>query len=229
MTNEPDSISETFNTLGGAIYRLLIPGDSRIEYRINALRGTTYTTIDAYNPDGRFGQEKDPFTAMGQHRDGNLLMNEEFEFGFLAEQELFNEIASALFALLTKSDTHVEYLISAVKSTSWEQVRVFGREGRFDSPNGKFYTPSYPLEISAKADELRAACYREGAGTWFSAKITVTLQGTASAEYNYDQEPWWDAPIDPVAYVHDQEAFPRELSAQPEWLRQRLAEGRARH
>ncbi len=56
----------------------------------------------------------------------------------------------------------------------------------------------------------------------------MTPEGGATAEYNYDSEPEWDVPIDPIAYVTDQEKFPRHEEHQPDWLKQRLAEGRAR-
>lgn len=58
-------------------------------------------------------------------------------------------------------------------------------------------------------------------------RITVTVSGSATAEYNYDDEPQWDAPVDPVVYVTDQEEFLCDEDKQPEWLRQQLAEGAA--
>ncbi|PPG30293.1 hypothetical protein C5E10_12510 [Pseudoclavibacter sp. RFBG4] len=75
-------------------------------------------------------------------------------------------------------------------------------------------------------DALRAASYREGAGTWFSAKFTVTAAGAFTAEYNYDEEPEWTHEIDSIAYVTDQKHFPRDEEHQPEWEKAKLAEGR---
>lgn len=45
-----------------------------------------------------------------------------------------------------------------------------------------------------------------------------------SADFNYDDEPTWETSIDPVLYVQDLDKYPRDESAIPGWLRQRLAE-----
>ena len=58
--------------------------------------------------------------------------------------------------------------------------------------------------------------------------LRANADGSATAEYNYDEEPKWDVPVDPIAYVTDQDAFPRDEAHQPEWLKLKLAEGRAR-
>jgi hypothetical protein len=80
-----------------------------------------------------------------------------------------------------------------------------------------------PLEASIALRKLRAASYRDGSGTWFGLRLTVLPDGTAKAEYNYDDEPEWDAPVDPVVYVNDLKKFPRDEEHQPEWLRQKVA------
>ena len=49
-----------------------------------------------------------------------------------------------------------------------------------------------------------------------------------SATFNYDDEPDLGTSLDPVAYVYDAKTFPRDDVHQPEWLKQRIAEGRAR-
>ena len=67
--------------------------------------------------------------------------------------------------------------------------------------------------------------YQEGLGTWFSAVIRVDRNGVVDATFNYDDEPEWDAPVDSIAYLTDQEAFPRDVENQPPWLQQKIAEG----
>ncbi|RLP80780.1 hypothetical protein D9V34_00770 [Mycetocola lacteus] len=131
---------------------------------------------------------------------------------------------------LRPGDTRIELLTSVLRGGSRARVRIYNASGNLVSPpsSERYYSGEFTWDLGIAIDKLRAACYREGAGTWFSATITVTEQGTTNAEYNYDNEPEWDTPIDPAAYVEDQEFFPRDLSAQPQWLRQRLAEGQAR-
>jgi hypothetical protein len=109
-----------------------------------------------------------------------------------------------------------------------QHIRAYNPDGRFPSPDGPFNDASGSFELSDAMERLREASYREGSATWFGVRVTVTASGSATAEYNYDDEPRWFAPVDPVVYVRDQEKFPRDEDKQPEWLKQRLAEGRAR-
>ncbi len=74
---------------------------------------------------------------------------------------------------------------------------------------------------------LRKVMYRPGAGTWYGAIFDANPGGSLTSSFNYDEEPEWDAPVDPIAYVTDQQKFPRDEANQPDWLKQRLAEGRA--
>ncbi|MDI2036943.1 hypothetical protein PJL15_04086 [Paenarthrobacter nitroguajacolicus] len=71
------------------------------------------------------------------------------------------------------------------------------------------------------------AAYKPGLGTWFSIKMVVTAAGSASAEYNYDDEPEWDFPVGGAAYVRDQEKYHRSEDMILGWLKQKLQEGRA--
>jgi hypothetical protein len=81
--------------------------------------------------------------------------------------------------------------------------------------------------LNLALDRLRQACYVEGKGTWFGIAVTVTRDGAATAEYNYDAEFEWNHTIEPTLYVREQEMFPRDLEHQPEWFQRRLAEGQA--
>ncbi len=78
-------------------------------------------------------------------------------------------------------------------------------------------------------DRMREAMYRPGSGTWFSVEMTVTAEGDMSAKFDYDNEPDFGlGGVDPVAYVNDAKKFPRDEAHQPAWLKQRMADGRAR-
>ncbi|MBF4636302.1 hypothetical protein ITJ38_17975 [Agreia pratensis] len=147
--------------------------------------------------------------------------------GLLAEKDLFNSVGRQLYGLLFAGDTRIEYLSTRLTSVTFERVRAYCPTGSLHSPEGNFRSVRRPRELGQALGGLRAACYREGSGTWFSVRFVVTATGAATAEYNYDEEPEWDAPVDSVAYVADQEKFPRDVDKQPEWLKQKLAEGRA--
>lgn len=149
--------------------------------------------------------------------------------GIGAEQEAFTELAKLLYRLLKPGDTSIEYVVSATEPVGRHLLAAYNAGGKHSSPDGPFNdVPEASIELSDAMDRLRAASYREGAGTWFSARIVVTAEGGATAKYNYDEEPEWDSPLDPIAYVTDQAKFPRDVENQPEWLKQKLAEGRER-
>ncbi|MFZ4842302.1 hypothetical protein [Mycetocola saprophilus] len=155
-------------------------------------------------------------------------MINENDAGLLVESQTFNDLGRELYKLLGPGDTQLEYSVNMLRGTGQSTTRVFTPQGDFERGGERFRSTGTSVPVLKATRALRQACYREGTGTWFSATITVTAQGAANAEYNYDNEPNWDTPIDPAAYVEDQEFFPRDLSAQPQWLRQRLAEGQAR-
>jgi len=148
--------------------------------------------------------------------------------GLIGGQVAFDELGVSLFRLLSSGDERVEYLGSVLSSVTYERVRAYNPDGKFDSPNGRFNSIRLPYKVSKLSRALRSANYRAGAGTWFSIRLTVTAAGAATAGYNYDSEPEWDVPVDPIAYVTDQEKFPRDEDKQPDWLKQKLTEGRAR-
>ena len=75
---------------------------------------------------------------------------------------------------------------------------------------------------------MRDVMYRPGVGTWFSAVLRVDRSGSVDGEFNYDEEPEWAAPVDPIAYLTDFEKYPRDIENQPEWLRIKLTEGNER-
>ncbi|MEP9395109.1 hypothetical protein ABLE94_23020 [Gordonia sp. VNK1] len=75
---------------------------------------------------------------------------------------------------------------------------------------------------------MRDAMYQPGLGTWFSAVLRVDPSGGIDGEFNYDDEPQWAAPVDPIAYVTDAKKYPRDVKLQPEWLQAKLADGHGR-
>lgn len=148
--------------------------------------------------------------------------------GLLAQQEAFDRIGSELFRLLVEGDERIVCSASSTAPTSLVETFRYRVDGRLEDPDGRGESERTPVAVIVALKALRRACYVPENGTWFGVRITVTPDGRATAEYNYDLEPEWDVPIDPIAYVTDQEKFPRDEDCQPEWLKQKLAEGRAR-
>ena len=149
--------------------------------------------------------------------------------GLQAEQQAFNEVGVALYRLLEEGDDRIEYRASMTAAVQSARILAYNPAGRYETSEGRANSPRESDELSDALGRLREASYRPGAGTWFSVRIVVTSDGAATAEYNYDKEPDFGlGGIDPIAYVTDQEKFPRDETKQPEWLKERLAEGRAR-
>jgi hypothetical protein len=69
--------------------------------------------------------------------------------------------------------------------------------------------------------------HRNDLGTWFTADLEVHRDGHVQAEFDYDSEPEWNFRIDPVAFVTDNEKFPRDFAHQPAWLRPQISEAGA--
>ncbi|UPL15691.1 hypothetical protein [Microbacterium galbinum] len=135
---------------------------------------------------------------------------------------------AALAKLLTPGDTKIVYSLLATTAVAESRVMAFNPDGRYSTPDGRANSPRLTEELRDAAHALRAACYRPGAGTWFGAVLTVTAAGDVSAEYNYDDEPAWDSPLDPIAYVTDAKTFRRDAEHRPPWLAAQLAEGESR-
>ncbi|MGO2750329.1 MAG: hypothetical protein ACTIA6_09790 [Pseudoclavibacter sp.] len=150
------------------------------------------------------------------------------EQGFFAEKIASDDLARALAGQLRQGDEAMVMLCSALAPVSLEQTRAIRPDARAVSDGVHYESLRTPDSVSDARRALRAASYRDGAGTWFSAKFTVTAAGAFTAEYNYNDEPEWDVPVDSIAYVTDQKHFPRDEEHQPEWLKAKLAEGRVR-
>jgi|GEM_PF-6777512 len=91
----------------------------------------------------------------------------------------------------------VDLLLNASRSIIWASffTDCWGNpDGRFSSPKGAFNDADGSFELSQAMKELRRAAYKPGSGTWFSMNMVVTSKGSATAEYNYDDEPQWDSP-----------------------------------
>lgn len=148
--------------------------------------------------------------------------------GLLEQKAALDDVSRLLYGLIGPGDTEVQLRVNALTVVTGSiQVLVFNPEGRYATPDGKVNSPTLPFAVYGALDALRAAMYREGAGTWFSATFRVTAAGSATAEFDYEGEPRWDVPPAPGVYVADLESYPRDAEHIPEWLSARLAEAAA--
>jgi hypothetical protein len=142
--------------------------------------------------------------------------------GAIAATGAHDEIARHLHASMPPGATEVILRTSQLAAVTTATVEARRNGQHLDWLRPRAVIPGESIR------RLREAMYRPGAGAWFSARFTVTSEGTATAEFNYDDEPEWDAPVDPIAYLTDQDKFPRNEKNQPEWLKNALADARRR-
>jgi len=143
-------------------------------------------------------------------------------------KELFNKVGVFLYQMLSEGDDRIQFDFLATRSVSGPSIAAYNPNGKYERPDGRINSVRSTRELTDAMKELRAAHYRVGSGTWFSARIVVTKDAAATAEYNYTDEPdWGSAAAAPTAYLDDQEVFPRSEDKQPDWLKKKLAEGRA--
>lgn len=147
----------------------------------------------------------------------------------LVQQGAFDEMASVLFGLFSDGDERIVYVSRGMGPYGEADFWAVRPDGAHISPFGRANSLEGPDEDGFDFAEirLRKACYQEGRGTWFGLELTVTPEGSATAKYNYSEEPEWDRPIEPTLYVQEQEKYPRDPEYQPEWFKKRLVEGQA--
>lgn len=144
-------------------------------------------------------------------------------------QAAVNDVGMQLYRLLSPGDDRVEFTISSTAAVTSPEILAFNESGEFETAEGRVNSLPGSPELWQAVRDLRTTSYKTGVGTWFSARIVVKPDSSTSATFNYDEEPdWGTLPLDPVAYVTDQEKFPRDENKQPAWLKEKLAEGRAK-
>lgn len=83
-----------------------------------------------------------------------------------------------------------------------------------------------PMKVSVRMDELRAAMYEKGRGSWFTACLVLEPPDHYEITYDYDSEPDYVPPLTASAYALDFQHYPRSEENTPDWLRAKLAEAR---
>ena len=137
----------------------------------------------------------------------------------LLQGKLIEDIAAIVSEAATPSSKTLLYRSRALtpyQQSSLSAVGLNGAEERL--------RPPHTLAVLIK--RMREVMYRPGVGTWFTFTLSITPEGAVDAQFNYDDEPEWSRPTEPVFYVQDMERFPRDEAHTPAWLVKQLELGR---
>jgi hypothetical protein len=127
-------------------------------------------------------------------------------------------------ALITEAPSGWERL----EVVYWQAAKIGGSKKWAIFPDGSTaWIRNVDMDFHDAMRELRHTLYQEGKGAWYTAKAVITRDGQIALDFDYDDEPQWDAPVVPLTYVKDLEMFPRDLEHQPEWLREKIREAGA--
>ncbi|GAA1278755.1 glycohydrolase toxin TNT-related protein [Saccharothrix xinjiangensis] len=89
------------------------------------------------------------------------------------------------------------------------------------STDGNLRTWSPPQEVANLFARLRAGMYREGRGSWSNARYQLDHPSSYNLDFDRN-EPAWQTPPPPQAYLDEMRFFPRTDENVPDWLRRRL-------
>ncbi len=90
--------------------------------------------------------------------------------------------------------------------------------------DGGYAEIAVPQDAVRIAVRMRELFYEDGEGTWFSMRFIVDPPTRFRVVHNVEWDPRWAPSIDPLGWVADLEAFPRDPEHIPGWLRDKLAE-----
>jgi hypothetical protein len=75
-----------------------------------------------------------------------------------------------------------------------------------------------PATVGRLLQDLRRGMYRDGVGTWSSARYSIAPQSQFSIDFNYEDEPDWSSPPPPESYAEELRRFPRTEDNIPSWF-----------
>jgi hypothetical protein len=104
----------------------------------------------------------------------------------------------------------------AVHSALGAHAETAVRIERLNGPPADVEGPEVLGELFAR---LRAGMYRNGIGTWFTARYRLTHPVDYQVEYDTAGQPDWSMPPPPEAYDDELRTFPRDAEHTPDWLR----------
>ena len=89
-------------------------------------------------------------------------------------------------------------------------------------PSGTYQYWDPPAKMWQMLQRLRAGMYREGEGTWFSARLTIEPPSRFTVQYNWRNRPSFQNWPTPDQFILELERFPRGDAFVPAWFRESL-------
>lgn len=99
--------------------------------------------------------------------------------------------------------------------TTDAEVGVLGESGTYQPWNP-------PVEVYKAFQRLRYGMYRDGEGTWVSARLTVVPPSRFDVVYNWSEKPAFPSWPAQDQFAVEQERLPRGEAYMPTWFRESL-------
>jgi hypothetical protein len=90
------------------------------------------------------------------------------------------------------------------------------------APNGTYQYWEPPVDVWRMFQRLRGGMYRDGEGTWFSARLKIEPPARFSVEYNWRNRPSFQNWPSPHQFTLELERFPRGARYLPSWFSENL-------
>jgi hypothetical protein len=130
--------------------------------------------------------------------------------GPLGQEQLLQQIGGEILTVLGDGWHEVKYTVNLIEGYLEEDLEVvYGGRG--------VEKERAPLATMQSVRKLRSGMYREGRGTWYGMRYTISPSGDYRAEYIYDEVDFVFSPP-AEAFVQDLESFPRASDFIPGWL-----------
>jgi len=129
--------------------------------------------------------------------------------------EIVKEVAQAVVDSVIIPWTEIKYRVRSIAPFLEDEVLTIGTDGNTVSG----YAPDLTIDL---VGSLRELMYTEGAGTWFSAELSINASGQLDADFNFNDEPDWQAPVSNQWYSRELAKYPRDSAAIPAWLQEKL-------
>ncbi len=133
---------------------------------------------------------------------------------------LYKRIGEALVTVAPSGWRELHTVFRQAGRTAEDQSYALMQDG------SKVWLRGVPKESPKAFRALRQLFYQQGKGAWFTAYCTVHADGRLEFDFDYEEEPEWNLDIVPASFIEDLEMFPRDEAQQPEWLRDKVRQGR---
>lgn len=130
--------------------------------------------------------------------------------GPLEQEQILQQIGGDILAVLGDDWHEAKYTVNLIEGYLEEDLEVvYGGRG--------VEKERAPLATMQSVRKLRSGMYREGRGTWYGMRYTISPPGDYRVEYTYDEVDFDFSPP-AAAFVQDLESFPRASDFIPGWL-----------